>query len=365
MTPRGLFLNTPKADSSIYESGVMIYDNLVRSDRYTLDYQEIDKNNRDIPDTYDFYAFNYHFRDMGWLDTKQIGRLPGLKLTFVLEVSPGNPFILLPGDDFDAYCVLDPTIDLPDKRVYAFPRALEAPPGLEPYANPEIPVIGTFGFLTRGKGYDQVVGAVSREFDKAVVRINIPEGKDVEPLWKRRFKMYLLRRSIEKVRNPGTEVRITEHYMTKPELIAWCSQNTLNCFLYDRDLPGLAATTDQCIVSGRPLAVSDNETFRHILKYIKPYPRRSLKESIAVSGAEVRKMQEDWSVGNFARRFEEVLEDFGLPGGHEIKLAGTGRIILPMVPDYLFYKRRVSIAAYWRYRQFVKVFQNAFRRKRS
>ena len=106
----------------------------------------------------------------------------------------------------------------------------------------------------------------------AVVRINIPQGKDVEPAWKRRFKLYLLKRSIEKVKNPGTEVRITEDYMTKPELITWCSQNTLNCFLYDRDLPGLAATTDQCIVSGRPLAVSDNETFRHILQYIKPYP---------------------------------------------------------------------------------------------
>lgn len=173
--------------------------------------------------------------------------------------------------------------------------------------------------------------------------------------WKRRFKLYLLKRSIEKVKNPGTEVRITEDYMTKPELITWCSQNTLNCFLYDRDLPGLAATTDQCIVSGRPLAVSDNETFRHILQYIRPYPERSLKESIAVSEEEVRKMQQDWSIGNFAKRFEQVLKDFG-PKEQPGQRAGTsGAVVLPAVPDYVFYKRRVFIAAYWRYRQFIKV----------
>ncbi len=355
MTPRGLFLNTPKEDSSIYESGVMIYDNLIRSDNYTLDYKEIDKNNRDIPTNYDFYAFNYHFRDMGWMDTKKISDLPGLKLTFVLEVSPGNPFVLLPGDDFDAYCVLDPTIDVPDKRVYAFPRALEIPLDMPSYDNPELPVIGTFGFLTRGKGYDKVVEAVSKEFDRAVVRINIPHGK-VEPLWKRQIKMYFLKRSIEKVKSPGIEVRITEDYMTKQELINWCSQNTLNCFLYDRDLPGLAATTDQCISSGRPLSVSKNETFRHILAYIEPYPKRSLKESIAVSQVEVQKMQRDWTPENFIKRFATVLEDSGLFRGLNQKSVETSMVELPKLPDYIIYKRKVCTAAYWRYRQLLKLF---------
>lgn len=355
MPPRGLFLNTPKEDSSIFESGVMIYENLIRSGKYILDYKEIDKNNRDIPNNYDFYAFNYHFRDMGWLDTKKAGCLPGLKLTFVLEVSPGNPFVLLPSDDFDAYCVLDPTIDVPDNRVYAFPRALEVPLDVPPYRNPELPVIGTFGFLTRGKGYDKVVEAVSKEFDTAVVKINIPHGK-VEPLWKRQIKMHLLKKTIEKVKKPGIEVCITEDYMTKQELINWCSQNTLNCFLYDRDLPGLAATSDQCISSGRPLSVSNNETFRHILAYIEPYPKRSLKESIAVSQGEVQKMQQDWTPENFAKRFELVLEDFGLFSGLNPEHVEKGMVELPKVPDYIFYKRRVCTAVYWRYRQFIKFF---------
>jgi len=97
--------------------------------------------------------------------------------------------------------------------------------------------------------------------------------------------------------------------MSKPELIQWCARNTLNCFLYDRSQTGLSATTDQAIVSGRPLAVSANETFRHLHEYLTPYPLRSLKESIAISGSEVAAMREAWAPRAFARKFEDLLEE--------------------------------------------------------
>lgn len=96
--------------------------------------------------------------------------------------------------------------------------------------------------------------------------------------------------------------------MTKDQLINWCSQNTLNCFLYDRNMPGLAATTDQAIIAGRPIAISNNETFRHLLVYLPPYPESSLKQAIETSVQGVKKMQTDWSPENFARKFELMLQ---------------------------------------------------------
>jgi len=136
-----------------------------------------------------------------------------------------------------------------------------------------------------------------------------------------------------KAAKTGIQVIVTHEFMSKPALINWCAMNTLNCFLYDRDMPGLSATTDQAIVSGRPLSISDNPTFRHILQYLDPYPVRSLKESIVSSASGVRRMQEDWSPRNFAKRFDKVLEDAGLfsqlppislPPGH-IRLAKKKR----------------------------------------
>jgi methylglyoxal synthase len=287
----------------------MVYESLLLSKKYIIDYQEVDENNRKIPDNYDFYAFNYHHLTMGWLDTRSVRSLSGLRLTFVLEVLPNNPFILCPAEDFDVYCALDPTMNVSDKRVYAFPRPLEIQKKITPYHEPPIPIIGSFGFATQGKGFDRVVEAVNKEFEKAVVKINIPSGSYADDNCK--YSEYLgdLCRNTAK---EGVDVIITHDYMTKDELIEWCSQNTLNCFLYNRNMPGLSATTDQAISSGRPLAVSDNETFRHITQYIKPYPYRSLKESIAVSSAEVLQIQKDWEPVNFAKRFEQVLADFDL-----------------------------------------------------
>ena len=305
----GVFINTAKADCSIYESGRMIYNSLILSNKYDLDYVEVDEKNRNISNKYDFYAFNYHHFTMGWLDTKFVRHLPGIKITFVLETLPNNPFILCSSKDFDVYCVLDPTMNIADKRVYSFSRPLEIPPRLTPYNEHSIPVIGSFGFATAGKGFELVVDAVNKEFEQAIVRINIPFGTYTDIA--QNYAEYLST-LCKKTAKKGIQVIISHDYLTKEELIDWCGQNTLNCFLYNRDMPGLSATTDQAISSGRPLAVSENNTFRHIIAYIKPYPYRSLKESIAISQAEVLQIRNDWAPANFAKRFEQVLDDFNL-----------------------------------------------------
>jgi len=83
--------------------------------------------------------------------------------------------------------------------------------------------------------------------------------------------------------------------MSDDQLIDWCAGNTLNCFFYTRDLPGLAATTDQVIIAGAPVLVSTNTTFRHIHKYAQPYPTQSLKDAILNGAQNIEQMQKDWS----------------------------------------------------------------------
>jgi|GEM_PF-462449 len=313
--PRGLFVIQEKSFCSIYESGVMVYNALRTGANFHLDYLEISPEKRALPDGYDFYLFNYHHHTMAWLDLKSLNRLSGVKITLVLEVAPNDPFVLCPSNVFDAYCALDPTILHPDPRVYAFPRPLEVVDNIPTYIEKDIPVIGSFGFATLGKGFELVVNAVNNEFDRAVVRINIPFGTYADDafwhLHKQSYADYLTD-LCKKTAKEGIEVVVTRDYLSKEELIAWCSQNTLNCFLYNRNQPGLSATTDQAISSGRPLLVSANETFRHIHSYIKPYPFQSLKEAIALSIPYVQKMQQDWSPQKVVSRFEVVLNALGV-----------------------------------------------------
>ena len=97
--------------------------------------------------------------------------------------------------------------------------------------------------------------------------------------------------------------------MIKDELIKWCGANTLNCFFYDRYTigfkHGLCAVTDQAISAGKPLLTTGDPTFRHITKYLKPYPEISIKDAIHQNS--VLKMQEDWSPDEFLTKFESLL----------------------------------------------------------
>lgn len=304
----GLFINCVEAQDSIFESGKMVYQCLVNSAGYSLDYAEITRENVTIPTKYDFYFFNYHNITMSWLDPTSIKKsLPGVKITMVLEISPNDPFVYCSPEDFDAYCVLDPTLNIKQSNVYAFPRPLEIFGENPVYEEKEVPVIGSFGFATPGKGFEHVIDAVNREFDRAVVRINIPYATytDENGIYAKQ-----LAQMCKDNAKSGIEVIVTHDFMSKAELIEWCGQNTLNCFLYDRNQPGLAATTDQAITSGRPLIVSKNNTFRHIQKYIKPFPYQSLKDAIVNTPEKVAEIQRDWSPENFRKRFEEILGDF-------------------------------------------------------
>jgi hypothetical protein len=323
---KGLFINNKKAQDSIYESGRMVFDCLKLSDKYILEYTEISIEERNIALGYDFYFFNYHPSTMYWLDTSKLKKTLPVAFTMVLEVLPNDPFVLCPENHFHGYCVLDPTLKAKNKKVFSFPRPLEHEVTSYQHEEKEIPVIGSFGFATKGKGFHHVVDAVNKEFDKAIVRINIPYGDFVPN--SQEYATYLAT-LCKQMAKEGIEVDVTHQYMSKEELIKWCSENSLNCFLYDRNLPGLAATTDQAIVSGRPLAVSKNETFRHILDYIEPYPGRSLKESMACSVEEVIKMQHDWSPKAFAHKFEVMLESFSFLSNKALK--GSGQLELPIL----------------------------------
>jgi FkbM family methyltransferase len=265
---------------------------------------------------------------MRWLDTKLVKQLPGFKATIVLEVSQNNPFHYVSKDVFDAYLVLDPTCKHFQNNVYVFPRPLEV--AFYPIAEHnvgEVPVIGTFGLSFAEKGFDEVVKAVNEEFEAATIRINVPNSVNITPQGVNDFKALLSSFNLK----DKIKVELSDHYFSKEELINWCAQNTLNIFLYNRlTESGLSTTTDQAIVSCRPLAISTNPTFRHIHKYIKPYPYLSLKKSIESTIPLVKKMQEDWSPLSFVLKFEAVLKENnvtfnGLTNANKTKLPITNK----------------------------------------
>jgi hypothetical protein len=275
------------------------------------------------PEAFDFWVFNWHFITMASsIDPERIRNLPGKCFTIVLELAPDEPLKLVPPGVFDGYLALDPSAPN-DGEIFAFPRPLESVPRTPSQETRAVPVIGSFGFGTPGKGFELLVEAVNRSFDQAIVRVNIPSGDYIgsDIIHKRRYGEYLASVA-QKIAKPGIDVQFTFDFMSGDELISWCGDNDLNCFMYTRCQPGLSATTDQAITSGRPLVTLSNDTFRHIHQYIPPYPVTGLRAALEATPGPVRQMQSDWSAQAFGRRFEDMLNAFGLLPSGQVARAG-------------------------------------------
>jgi len=309
---RGLFINPSKTNCSIYESGAMISRILTDSRAYDLDIinisrEDILNENYGIPNGYDFYLINWH----SWalpIKEDRIKKLVGKKLCIVLEVSAEEMFPKLYTQPtwFDACMVIDPTKQR-EKNGYPFPRPILFVENLRPLLSDKIPVLGSFGLLTAGKRFEEIITNANK-MDNCIVRINVPPAFWAwdSPGCKR---LVDFANGLRRLAKGTIDLRITDNYMTQEELIRWCSENTINIFPYYRKQPGLSAVTDQAISSGRGIAVTNCDTFRHIHKYISYYPKQSYLQLAESSLAGVKKMQEDWSTRNFLLAFENMLRE--------------------------------------------------------
>jgi hypothetical protein len=255
--------------------------------------------------SYDFAIVNQHYWVNNWVTPEMVIQFKKPVYCIVTEVtSDENPTAMSP-DFYTGYLVLNPVVK-ESTRVHAFCRPLEAftPPQ---FISTEVPIIGSFGFATDGKKWHQIVEQVNSEFDRAIVRFNIPQGTYVQSHIHEANIRDIRELSQRAITKPGIMLEITHKEMTKTELIEWCAHNTINVFFYYRNTCGMSAVTDQAISSGRPLLVTTDPTFRHIHKYLRCYPEIGIRQAIAETGTGVKWMQKNWSSTAFVTKFENIL----------------------------------------------------------
>jgi hypothetical protein len=225
---------------------------------------------------YDFIIFNFHPYTMRpAIEPKQVAKLQAKTFAVVLEIEPSNPYAFVDTECFDGLLVLDPTIQS-DGKAWPFPRPLDGMPRRPSPRTGGTLTIGSFGLATPGKGFELLMSAVNLEFDEAIVRINIPESTYADEYTQqvhRRPYVEYLEELCHRIAKPGIDLEVTRDFMSETELLDWCADNDINCFMYTRRQSGLSATTDQAIIAGRPLLISANDTSPHPPLYsaVPPY----------------------------------------------------------------------------------------------
>lgn len=305
---KGLFINQRKAACSIYESGLMIYNTLKSNPTLELDYVETTPAYA-ATQIYDFCVINYHYITLPFTKSG-ISKLPGLKIGINLEVSSNNSLSYMSGDLFDAYMIIDPT-KTRENNLFPFPRPLEVVSNLREILDDKKIVVGSFGFYNgnNDKRFDEIIKHFNETKEECIIRFNFPEATYMSNNLNF-VKNYAS--DLKSMSKSNIDLRVTYDYMSKEDLIRWCSEHHVNIFPYYRKIPGLAAVTDQAVSSGRALIVTECDTFRHLHKYISYYPQQSYNALMASTIDGVRQMQIDWSPEKFNEIFNELLKEKGV-----------------------------------------------------
>lgn len=211
---------------------------------------------------------------------------------------------------FDYIIALDPTVTPRQPHVVKAPRFLAVDP-IEPSSNPEIFTVGSFGFATHNKGFHNLCKIVNDQYDRAIVKLNLPMHDDPGTVSMRNIQL-VLDKCNSFITKPGIELQISNHWFTNEELVKWLSQNTVNAFLYE-DTPGsgISSCTDFALAANKPIALARTNMFNNFTE-VNPsifVEDRSLASIVASGPSLLNSMREEASPLNASMAWNKLILD--------------------------------------------------------
>lgn len=195
----------------------------------------------EMPDLtgYDIALYNYHYATMPFITTDH---------TWVKHIALFHEAHL--NHRFDKVIPVE-----------SLPRPLFNFSGPVPFY--DVSVIGSFGFGFPSKNFPLLATKVKKQFDKAILRLNIPfaEFGDADGI--------LAKGEVEKcndiLKGSNIELQVSHEFLNNHDLLNWCRHNSLNAFLYEQSSGrGLSSCIDYALSARKPIAVSNSEMFRHL-----------------------------------------------------------------------------------------------------
>lgn len=314
-----LFISHPQKNCGVHEFGRTISDALQSAQQFDFIYAECN-NMADLQKAIQMHSpaaviYNYHFSTLPWLTQKIIHtRYKSLNRHISIpQIGIMHEVTQAKADTannklFDYHIAPDPTLLLKNPIVFKTGRLI--PEYINPFPAPDIPVIGSFGFATPNKGFEEIVEAVQNEFDIATIRFNIPaadfgdsDGSNAAELAKKCKQI---------IKKPGISLIVTYDFLGQKDILDFLAQNSINVFLYqDKANRGLSSTPDYALAVDRPIAVSDSTMFRHLHTVIPSivYGQSTLKQIIENGITPLKKIKTDWNRITLVWEYERIVKE--------------------------------------------------------
>jgi hypothetical protein len=299
-----LILNREKEKCGVYQFGLNVYLAMKSSQKYEFVHagcanqaQMTATIQKESPDV---LIFNYYHLTMPWVTPLYTRSFGCTVLGTFHEVTAA----------FDLHICLDPDVKEVNPAVKALGRIV--PPYENSFPEPDLPTFGAFGFGLRSQGYETIIKRVQEEYDKAKIRLHIPENQIVDPGGR-----YHASRTIQYCKNlivkSGIELEVSQDFLSKEDLLDFLAQNTANCFFKD-PVPGRkgkSSALDFGLAVQRPILLTKCEMYDHV-SGVTPSPYiedRSIRDIVADGFFPFESYRERWSEENFKVRLEEILDE--------------------------------------------------------
>jgi len=247
-----LFVNPEKQRCGVHQYGKRLYSIISESSKIEAHYTEgfADSLNFDV------IMYNWHpIIDPGHSVLNRLAsEMPKAKKVIVYH--DGD----LDATPLDAVLFSDPSSPATRDKWHHIGRPLpEFSPRLRSRIGDQI-TVGIHGFC--GAWARRVVENVSREFERATVRMLLPPSDHCDPGAGIARGMVA---ECDQIRGPGIMLEVTHDFMTEHGLLEWLSHNDLNCFIRDpAPSSGISSALDAALAVRRPIAINYHPMFRHV-----------------------------------------------------------------------------------------------------
>lgn len=261
----------------------------------------------------DIILYNYHPLTIGFIKKNSIKLTNRPSIGLLHEFNYLTAYSEL-ADLFNYRIVSDPSFFSRMPGLWSVPRIISQTP-VSKYKN-NIFTIGTFGFATSNKNFDDIVKFAASNFANVRLRLHIPNSYYCDRDGKLADEVLLKCRNI----SGHVDIEFSNEFLSKEDLILYLSKNDLNVFLYDNDSGrGISSVSDFALASESPFALSSSGMFRHMRVFAPElFLDTSPLEYILENGQQIcRRLKALWSPENAARQyddiFEQVLHDYHKP----------------------------------------------------
>jgi len=300
-----LFVNHKQQNCGVYEFGKRVHDLAKKS--FIVSYNYIEVNSRSEFDKTlnevnpNVILYNWYPVTMPWLTEDLVSSRKSFKHFFLFH--DGNV-----RRNFDKYLfsgAIGKDINFPKDKIEILPRPLFTYDGT--YSINDIPTIGSFGFGGWQKGFTSLVELVNKEFEEAIINIQMPFAYFGDRYGKETIKIAEECRKLNT--NPKIILNIHHEFLSNDDVLKFLANNDINVFLYRAANQGLSSVIDYALSVRRPIAITNDTMFKHIFKKEISVDDRPLKDILMDGTAPLDKFYTNWNPDNFHERMDMIYGD--------------------------------------------------------